>query len=430
MSRPRSDEQILAKLTEEAQARWVPAEQSEERARENEEKLFARLDELERLAPANQRPRVPAREGRFWGPVAVITAVAAGAVFLARPHTEETAVSEPGLPIVTAPVPAPNTELSPAAAPAPTPSERAALEGVTRGGVLRVEGETAQARMLSLRDGQTIEARGGDAVFHAPGRADWFLEGGSEVRAVRAGAQGGIILALAVGAVEAQVVPVTAGEAFAVDVGGVRVAVHGTHLRVSRKERGGDHVVVDLTEGVILVGAPPKAGSTVGQLVNAPAHVEFSISDLDRTLRIDHDPAHVRLAVDPSSLLHAEAQEAEIPTSATKPVPVAPVSPAPPPASPPPAPTPTAPTSATVVAAGASPALVEAVRACADETLPDTSGAATISTVLTIPVNADGISRVATFAPPTKPELQSCIGRVVYTMKWDEAQRIPIEIRR
>jgi hypothetical protein len=77
-----------------------------------------------------------------------------------------------------------------------------------------------------------------------------------------------------------------------------------------------------------------------------------------------------------------------------------------------------------------SPALVEAVRACADETLPDTEGTATVSTVLTVPVNADGISHNASFAPPTKPELQSCIARVVYSMQWNVAQKIPIEIHR
>ena len=120
---------------------------------------------------------------------------------------------------------------------------------------------------------------------------------------VRAGTRGGsIVLALRVGAVEAQVTPVAMGEAFAVDVDGVRVAVHGTHLRVARAERGGSWVVVDLSEGVISVGAPPKAGSTMGVLVTAPAHVEFSTTDVDRTLRVEHDPARVRAPVDPAAI--------------------------------------------------------------------------------------------------------------------------------
>jgi hypothetical protein len=114
-------------------------------------------------------------------------------------------------------------------------------------------------------------------------------------------AEGPLVLALEKGGAEAQVVPVPNGEAFAIDVTSakgnvVRVAVHGTHLRVAR---AGDHVTVDLTEGVISVGAPPKRGSTIGELVTAPAHVEL---DIDATvaggaLDVRHDAASVRAAV-------------------------------------------------------------------------------------------------------------------------------------
>ena len=79
--------------------------------------------------------------------------------------------------------------------------------------------------------------------------------------------QGALVLALQAGAVEAQVVPVPNGEAFAVDVGRSRVAVHGTHLRVARV---GEHVVVDLSEGVVSLGEAPRVGSTLGTLVTAP----------------------------------------------------------------------------------------------------------------------------------------------------------------
>jgi len=94
------------------------------------------------------------------------------------------------------------------------------------------------------------------------------------------------------------VVPVPSGEAFAVDItdasGRVaRVAVHGTHLRVAR---AGDHVVVDLTEGVVTVGRAPRAGSTYGTLVTAPAHVEFDVADVE-SVHVDHTPTDVRPAV-------------------------------------------------------------------------------------------------------------------------------------
>src|SRR5207237_528524 len=107
-----------------------------------------------------------------------------------------------------------------------------------------------------------------------------------------------LVLGLEEGAIEAQVTPVPTGEAFAVDIAAgsslVRVAVHGTHLRVARN---GSHVVVDLTEGVVSIGAPPRTGSTYGTLVTAPSHVEFDAADLDHTLRIEHAPAAVRAPV-------------------------------------------------------------------------------------------------------------------------------------
>src|SRR5258708_4662206 len=81
------------------------------------------------------------------------------------------------------------------------------------------------------------------------------------------------------------------GEAFAVDVvnpdgTSSRIAVHGTHLRVARD---GDHVVVDLSEGVVSIGAPARVGSTYGELVTAPAHAELT-AGVSASLRVDHTP--------------------------------------------------------------------------------------------------------------------------------------------
>ena len=93
---------------------------------------------------------------------------------------------------------------------------------------------------------------------------------------------------------EAQVAPVAAGEAFAVDVDGARVAVHGTHLRV---ERQGGHAIVDLREGVVSIGLPPKSGATYGDLVTAPAHIEFDVADPHGTLKVSHESSRVRAAI-------------------------------------------------------------------------------------------------------------------------------------
>ena len=125
-----------------------------------------------------------------------------------------------------------------------------------------------------LHEGDVVEARGAQATVDRPGKLTLVLERGA--RATVTHVQGALVLALEEGAVEAQVVPVPNGEAFAVDVGASRVAVHGTHLRVAR---AGGHVVVDLNEGVVSLGEAPRMGSTLGTLITAPAHAEFTTDE-------------------------------------------------------------------------------------------------------------------------------------------------------
>ncbi len=414
------DERVVSRLTEEAKAEWLPRAPGADAARDAEDKLFARMDAHD--ASANAATANAASDSRFWGGVAAITALAAGVLLAAYPHgpapsaQNENPGVNPGL----------NTGVTPEPAPA-RPTAPALLTTVTGGGELRVDGVVAGARGASLSDGQTAESHGGVAVFAAPGRVDWLLENGTEVSSVRAGSRGGaIVLALRVGAVEAQVTPVPAGEAFAVDVDGVRVAVHGTHLRVARESRGGSHVVVDLSEGVILVGAPPKAGATVGTMVTAPAHVEFSVADLEGTLRVDHDPSHVRTPVDPASLAeHAEA----LPSGTTLT------------ASPPhtPAGAGAAPRAATIAApSGPTPTeiIMDAVRSCSDRDVGERLRAGTvpvtINSTLSIDVAADGVPSLARFDPPLVRELQDCISLAVYRTRWSEpgSHAVPIELHR
>ena len=224
------------------------------------------------------------------------------------------------------------------------------------------------------------------------------------------------------------------GEAFAVDVDGVRVAVHGTHLRVARD---GAHVVVDLSEGIISVGTPPKTGSTYGTLVTAPAHVEFSTVDVTGTLRVDHEESHVRPPVDLAesiapvavaspqlgpSVASVDEGDAVDPVEAPPLAPSSIQNPRPPSGitTPPP---PKPPTPTEIVTA--------AVSACAEQTLRSGGAAAiTVSSVLTVNVNSDGVARLATFDPPLAPDLQSCISRAVYATHWTEPgpHHIPIEL--
>ena len=83
-----------------------------------------------------------------------------------------------------------------------------------------------------LDDSRPRRGDSAQATVDRPGKLTLVLERGT--RATITHSQGALVLALDEGAVEAQVVPVPSGEAFAVDVGSSRVAVHGTHLRVAR----------------------------------------------------------------------------------------------------------------------------------------------------------------------------------------------------
>ncbi|HEY2735059.1 MAG TPA: hypothetical protein VGI70_13780, partial [Polyangiales bacterium] len=167
------------------------------------------------------------------------------------------------------------------------------------GGDVHVDGETVSPGR-ALRALDTIETTTSHAELAVTDpkaiatdnltglRVAWRLEDHSQV-AVRSLGGGGapLVLDLQSGAVEAQVTPVAQGEAFAVDLRApagsahefVRVAVHGTHLRVARSASG-DHAMIDLSEGVVSIGFPPKSGSTYGTLVTAPAHVEIDVAKL------------------------------------------------------------------------------------------------------------------------------------------------------
>jgi hypothetical protein len=288
------------------------------------------------------------------------------------------------------------------------PAPAGALIALRGAGDVRVGGQTV-ARGGALAQGARVEAAGATGVFERVGKVRWLLEPGSAVTIARADAP--LIVALERGATEAQVVPVPSGEAFAVDVTSargnvVRVAVHGTHLRVARS---GDHVTVDLTEGVVSIGAPPRRGSTLGELVTAPAHVELDVDDVSGSLRIAHAAEAVRAAVS----LDGDAPPAPQGTIAA----LAPVAIG------------TSPRvyvargsagDATAPAASASPPLSNPqtvagmVRAC-QQGAPQSAGVTvTVSTTVTLRVGEDGYVQSALFNPPLAPSVQDCVAHVLY----------------
>lgn len=315
-----------------------------------------------------------------------------------------------------------------------TASSLRSTEGV---GEVRVGGQPASVGH-ELRAGDLVEAEGARALLERSRKVSWLLEHGSVAgdsmgRARVKSAGESLVLGLEDGAIEAQVTPVPNGEAFAVDVAAganvVRVAVHGTHLRVARV---GSHVVVDLSEGVVSIGAPPRSGSTYGTLVTAPSHVEFDAADLEHTLRIDHAAASVRA---PVALVFHDGVANGVAARAENAAPApdkgaAPVEPSTAPLATVPRPAaggaraavdPSR--AATAAKPDSKPALppreaiATAVRGCAAGRGRPGDVRVSVSSSLRLKIAAGGEVETAQFDPPLLPEIQTCAAAEIYKAK-------------
>jgi hypothetical protein len=324
-------------------------------------------------------------------------------------------------------------------------AERAASGLVWKEGKVQVTlthaGQSSEAAVgAPIARGDTIEAHGGRALLErtSPGAVAWAIEDGAKVTI--ASSRAALVVALEKGAIEAQVAPVSQGEAFAVDVSGARVAVHGTHLRVDNE---GTRVVVDLREGVVSIGLPPRSGSTYGDLVTAPAHVEFDPADPHGSLKVSHEITRVRAAVPverpapeaapriavavpassaPSAPHPSPAPVAASPSKAPSAVVAAAVSPPSPPAASPPA--------APVAPVRPEQALTDAIRGCARErqaTLPP-GVALTVTSRLEVQVGEHGTVERAQFDPPLAPELRDCAARAIYATHFPASGPVSIPI--
>jgi ferric-dicitrate binding protein FerR (iron transport regulator) len=296
-----------------------------------------------------------------------------------------------------------------------------AVEG---GGQLLVDGKPVGVG-ASLHAGDIVEARGAQATIERLGKLTLIFERGS--RATVTHVDGALVLALEEGAVEAQVVPVPSGEAFAVDVGRSRVAVHGTHLRVARV---GEHVVVDLSEGVVSLGEAPRVGSTLGALLTAPAHAEFTTSDAEGTLSLSHDPAVLRAPVTLGasttarpglpSLAIAASPKAE--SGEVRPPVVLAAAREGHPASPPPH----------GVAAATEPnpemVIASAVRACLAERPRADNVTVVVSTTVRLGVGPDGTVTSARFDPPVAPDVNACASGAIYKARFAHGGNVAIPV--
>jgi ferric-dicitrate binding protein FerR (iron transport regulator) len=295
-----------------------------------------------------------------------------------------------------------------------------ALEGA---GQLLVDGKPVGVG-AALHEGDVIEARGAQATIERLGKLTLIFERGSKATVTHV--DGALVVALETGAVEAQVVPVPSGEAFAVDVGRSRVAVHGTHLRVARV---GEHVVVDLSEGVISLGDAPRIGSTLGALLTAPAHAEFTTSDAEGTLSLTHDPAVLRA---PVSLGASARARAGLPSLAVAPAPKTEPGEVRPsiavasaheghPANPPPR---------SVAAPEANPEAViaAAVRGCLAERPRADNVTVVVSTTVRLGVGPDGTVTSARFDPPVAPDVNACASGAIYKAHFSHGGNVAIPV--
>jgi len=410
-------EQLVRESREERDKQQLEAEKVDWDTVDRE--LFARLQvaEAERRAERQRSVGVPAGQGPAWGIGAVVLAAAAAAALVVG-KTHEAAPID-GSPIV-------------ASQPAGT------VVSVATGGELLVDGKPAVSGAV-LHLGDVVEARGAQVTVERPGKLSWILEPSSLVTVTHVASGGGaLVLSLARGAVEAQVVPVASGEAFAVDVDGSRVAVHGTHLRVARI---GDHVTVDLSEGVIVVGPAPRVGSTVGGLVTAPAHAEFAASDTSGTMTVSHEPSSLRAPVSlgaPSGTVAQVPTAALATTAAPKPVdartppPIAAVA-RPQPTTPPspPAPAQPPPVQPPQPDPNASSVIASAVRSCMAARWSPDNVTVVVTTTLHLDLDADGNVRAARFEPPVATDVNTCAAPVIYRTRFthDGSADVPVDFK-
>ena len=385
--------------------------------------LFARVEADRRVARAAARARAKRERGQMWMAVAASLAAAVVVLALVARSSRQAAQPDDGV--------------------------AATLLAVRGSGEILVNG-TPVAVGASLHGGDVVEGNGAQATFVRAGHVTVVLEAGSRVVVARV--EDPLVLTLDRGAVGAAVVPVPSGEAFAVDVDGSRVAVHGTRLRVAR-EAG--HVTVDLSEGIVSVGRAPRVGSVLGTLVTAPAHAEFSAADIRGTMTVTHDSAAVgELAapfeasaasaattsiVNPPAPARAPAVAAEgrpalntAPKTVTSPpTESAPVESA---VEPPPPPAGVGSTAAPVATPPTGPdpdaenTVAKAVRACIAEHPRPADMTVMVSTTLHLWVGDDGNVRSARFEPPVARDVNACAATGIYGTRFTKTGSVKIRV--
>lgn len=289
--------------------------------------------------------------------------------------------------------------------------------------------ESTHASVVFERDGSSQKVHPGDVIsagknggsLHSLGRLDVRLAPDSKVALLDDGER--VLLRLDQGSVAAEIVPVKGGEPFAVDVGGRRVAVHGTKLLVARVDGA---LQVAVAEGSAVVGVPRGDARTEGPVVCAGCVGSFGsdasiVRDPSSADRLVDDALHVTVAIAAPTPDVAPAPDVA-PTPEVAPTPTP--SPAPMPI---PVPTPNkgavganpvaVPSPAPAPAPGLTPAqytpalakLANALGAC----FPHTKATFSFTTNMTITIAPTGAIAESTFDPPLDAPVRACAQKVI-----------------
>ncbi|MEO6602811.1 MAG: FecR domain-containing protein [Polyangiaceae bacterium] len=266
--------------------------------------------------------------------------------------------------------------------------------------VARVSAGPLNGDQLAL--GAHITAGNQPLVVEHAGRARWTLE--PHATAVVADAGEFLTLRLEGGALSAQVAPNPKLETFAVEVGGTRVAVHGTAFRV---ERAGERVLVAVSEGTVAV-EPTGTHAAPAFLLRRNSRGNFALDG--HTGTVEGNASAV--VSDSGAQSHREVASSRA-LPARSPAPVAHSSDrAAAPARPTPAPvsatrqTPLQP-SISEIETGVTSAL-DLMNGCFRDKAKSSGVRVSASTGLTLSVTGEGAVRSVTFAPPLAPAVEDC----------------------
>ena len=255
--------------------------------------------------------------------------------------------------------------------------------------------------------GTRITAGNQSVVVEHQGRAHWTLEPHATAFVSNAGEF--LTVQLESGALSAAVVPNTKAETFAVEVGGTRVAVHGTAFRV---ERAADRVLVQVSEGTVAVeptqthsdpsfllrrdsrgnfaldgrtGSVEGNASVVMRDAGPESRREISVTanPLHATAHVTHTPAHVAVAT-PAA---AAPQPADAPSTGAQTLPLQP--------------------SISNIESGVSSA-IGLLNGCFRNKANSAGTRVSASTGMTLTVTGEGTVQSVTFSPPLEPAVEDC----------------------